>query len=104
MMLPAILYQKVYSIPTPTMGEFSKIINKSQLKEEFPDQKTDQKIDVSYAESENFLNLVNKKLAHLAQGSNKSCSSYYVYNSLRNDSSVEFKHIQLKQVKISFLY
>ena len=101
MMLPAILNQKIYSIPAPTNEEFElarKLNSKTQNNLNIKDHSIESGL-VSFSENENFLNLVYNKLTQLASAANnKPCSSYSVYNAIRNKCLTEFKSITLKHV------
>jgi len=98
-MLPAILHNKVYNIPAPTLEEFDlaiKLNEKNKLNIRDNNKNSEQ---VSINENEDFLNLVHQKLTVLSRATNnKSCSSYAVHNFLRNNCPAQFKSITLKQV------
>ena len=103
MMLPSILYHKVYSIPAPSLDEFNSArrSNESQnqkAKEPASETNNAQKNIEQKTNEENFISFVFKKITQLSANASESCSSYSVYNFLRNNCPVEFKCVTLKQV------
>ncbi|CAF0765713.1 unnamed protein product [Brachionus calyciflorus] len=111
MILPAILSDKVYSIPLPTLNDLNNLTNKVNCKTSGQQEILIKPEIDNFKNNENFFNFVHKKLIQMSEANildssrrvdnnlgTQSCESFALFRFLKNNCPNEFKFVAHKQV------